>query len=193
MPAVAQRHEKREEGTYVDANRFDTLTKRLAGTADRRRVLGGLGGLVLGVLGRRATTSTAAAEGAEVGGEFSGGCDGCKGRCRKVLGNCRKTCRHGDQPCKQQCDGKQRKYKKCRRYCKRVCSCTPDYAAACAGRSCGEATNNCGDEVFCGSPCATGTTCTPEGRCLCVPCTGGPNVPAGCTCLTACVNNVCQA
>jgi hypothetical protein len=56
-----------------------------------------------------------------------------------------------------------------------VCGCTDD-GQACAGRVCGTATNNCGQEVSCGplgGGCPPGQGCTETGTCVCPPGTCG--------------------
>ncbi len=45
----------------MEGRRFDSLAKRVAATADRRRVLGGLGALALGSIGVLSATEDAAA------------------------------------------------------------------------------------------------------------------------------------
>lgn len=46
-----------------------------------------------------------------------------------------------------------------------TCGCTPDNAAACAGRACGAATNNCGQTVACGEVCNADQVCANDGCC----------------------------
>jgi hypothetical protein len=50
-------------------------------------------------------------------------------------------------------------------------SCVPDDAAACLNKTCGTATNNCGQTVACGT-CASGASCTND------VCTTGTTIPA---------------
>lgn len=66
-------------------------------------------------------------------------------------------------------------------------TCVPNNTAACSGKQCGNATNNCGGTVSCGS-CGTGETCS-GGSCTCG---GGPTCQAPqacsggrCTCTQA--------
>lgn len=78
---------------------------------------------------------------------------------------------------------------------RRCVACVPDNAAACAGKQCGNATNNCGTTISCGS-CASGKTCQ-NGTCVstCVPnCTGKTCGSDGCTgsCGTCSAGQTCQ-
>jgi hypothetical protein len=86
----------------MDGRRFDSLAKRVAVTANRRRVLGGLGGLALGSIGLLSATGTAAAE---VGAEDS--LRNCKDKCED-----RFCAGWEDQPLRQ---------RRCERRCKREC------------------------------------------------------------------------
>lgn len=64
----------------MDGRRFDSLAKRVASTADRRRLLGGLGGLALGSIGLLSVTG---ADAAEVGAEDT--LRNCKDKCEDVF------------------------------------------------------------------------------------------------------------
>ena len=86
----------------MEGRRFDSLAKRVAATADRRKVLGGLGALALGSLGLLKVTDAGAAQ---VGAEDT--LRRCRDRCedlycagweddvrkeRRCLRRCRRSC-----------------------------------------------------------------------------------------------------
>jgi len=85
----------------MEGRRFDSLAKRVAATADRRRVLGGLGALALGSIVLRSATG---ADAADVGAEDS--LNHCKDKCEDVF-----------------CAGWEdlTKRRRCTRRCKREC------------------------------------------------------------------------
>ncbi len=86
----------------MEGRRFDSLAKRVASTADRRQVLGGLGGLTLGAIGLLSATG---ADAADVGAEDT--LRKCKDKCedrfcagwendltrRRCERRCRRECR----------------------------------------------------------------------------------------------------
>ena len=85
----------------MEGRRFDSLAKRVASTADRRRVLGGLGALALGSIGVLSATGEA---GAEVEAEDS--LRKCKNKCED------RFCAGWEDPTKR---------RRCERRCKREC------------------------------------------------------------------------
>ena len=63
-----------------------------------------------------------------------------------------------------------------------VCTCIPDNVAACAGRECGTATNNCGQTVSCGTclddqPCDDGVCVTTQMAAMTCVCNDLPETP----------------
>jgi hypothetical protein len=86
----------------MEGRRFDSLAKNVASSADRRRLLGGLGGLAIGSIGLLSATG---ADAADVGAENS--LRRCRNRCedvycagwedvkkqRRCLRRCRRDCR----------------------------------------------------------------------------------------------------
>jgi hypothetical protein len=85
----------------MEGRRFDSLAKRVASTADRRRVLGGLGALTLGSIGLLSVTGEA---GAQVEAEDS--LRRCKKKCEDVF------CAGWEDVTKR---------RRCTRRCKREC------------------------------------------------------------------------
>jgi hypothetical protein len=88
----------------MDGQRFDGLAKRVAGTADRRKVLGGLGALALGSIGLLQVTN---AEAAQVGAEDK------RRRCRD---------RCEDLYCAGWADVDVTKERRCLRVCRKQCN-----------------------------------------------------------------------
>lgn len=80
----------------------------------------------------------------------------CDGRCGTIPNNCGGTkdcggCDGGPCPGIGNCSG-----------------CVPNDVAACAGRECGPATNNCNQHIVCGSEsgaCPNGRVCSSAGKC----------------------------
>jgi hypothetical protein len=85
----------------MEGRRFDGFAKRVASTADRRRLLGGLGGLALGSIGLLSVTG---ADAADVGAE-------------DTLRSCENKCE--DDFCAGFEDNTRRR--RCERRCKRQC------------------------------------------------------------------------
>jgi hypothetical protein len=147
----------------MDGDRFDRLSRVLGGAATRRGVMTvlpallglGLGEAVQakrGTAGKRSKQRRVRAEDspqrkckqADRPCSFDTHC--CSGTC------CNKICCGPDQQCNL--NGQ--------------CVCKPDNAAACAGRECGTATNNCGQTVSCGplnGACPQGKVCGASGTC----------------------------
>ena len=75
----------------MDTNRFDSLTRTLSGSLDRRRAAKGLGGLALGAVGVGVATKAASADDNE--------------RDRKCKERCERRCEDRDNPsrCNQRC------------------------------------------------------------------------------------------
>lgn len=185
----------------MDGDRFDRLARGVAGLATRRGTVAGLlGGLALPLLGA-APTEAKNRRGKAIHAEkkrkksCQPGLLTCKikqGKKKKTLcvdaqtdplncGSCGTSCATG-----QTCRGGA---------CVSSSSpppppgCTPDNAAACAGRECGIAVNTCGVTVNCGprnGACAAGEACTALGQCVCAP--DNAAACAGRACGTA-VNN----
>jgi hypothetical protein len=86
----------------MEGRRFDGIAKRVAATADRRRLLGGLGGLALGSIGLLSVTG---ADAAKVGAEDT--LNKCKDKCEDVFcagwaDDVAKQ-RHCERRCKREC------------------------------------------------------------------------------------------
>ena len=88
----------------MDGRRFDSLAKRVAVTADRRRLLGGLGALALGSIGLLSVTG---ADAQQVTAEDS--LRRCKNRCEDVFCGGYED----DIPRQRQCE------RRCKRQCRR--------------------------------------------------------------------------
>ena len=88
----------------MDGRRFDGLARRVATTADRRKVLGGLGALALGSIGLLQLTD---AEAAQVGAE-------------DTLRRCRDRCE--DLYCAGWADVDVTRERRCLRRCRRSCN-----------------------------------------------------------------------
>ena len=151
----------------MDNTRFDEITREFATGVPRRKVLLGLLGGALGVVGvgqARADSPQRKCKQASRPCSFDTHC--CSGTC----------CNHRCCGPGQICDGNGE------------CACAPDNVAACGGRECGSAVNICGQTISCGT-CPSGETCNAAGACE------GPTV-ATCTasicgevstCATGCI------
>jgi hypothetical protein len=135
----------------MDEKRFDEITRALARGIPRRGVLRGLlGGVAAAATVDRASADSPQRKCKQASRPCSFDTHCCSGTC------CNHRCCGPDEVCDDNGE------------C--VPPCVPDNAAACAGRECGSAENNCGQTVPCGGICTgTGEVCTVAGQCVCTP------------------------
>jgi hypothetical protein len=149
----------------MEGTRFDHWAKQLVTRTHRRRVLQGVSGIVAAVLATtRGEELTAAKRGQQRKRR--------KDRQTRAADSPQRKCKQASRPCSFDthcCSGSC-----CNKICcgpgqqcnlNGQCVCKPDNAAACAGRVCGSAVNNCGDVVPCGSACPQGQVCSASGAC----------------------------
>jgi hypothetical protein len=152
----------------MDGSRFDQLARSLVTRTDRRRALRGVSGVVAAVLGTSLGVELTAAKRDTQDKRR-------KQRKARAQDSPQRKCKQASRPCSYDTHCCSRSC--CNKICcgpdeqcnlNGECVCKADNVAACAGRECGAATNNCDQTVNCGplnGGCPQGKVCNASGAC----------------------------